>query len=74
MRSARRLGKKSRQRLSHAGKIAALMSSYHLDHLQHLETEAIHIMPAQMNTGRQKNSPHAPRPPMRAVNFSRTGM
>src|SRR5688572_11712892 len=55
MRSPCRLGKKGRQRLNCSatrsttcafpGATASpLMKSYHLDHLQHLETEAIHIM------------------------------
>jgi sulfate adenylyltransferase subunit 2 len=44
MRPARRLGKKSHQLLSTVAFSAATMTSYHLDHLQHLETEAIHIM------------------------------
>jgi len=44
MRSACRVGKKSHQFVSNAAPFAATMTSYHLDHLQHLETEAIHIM------------------------------
>jgi len=44
VRPARRLGKKGYKLLSNAALFAATMTSYHLDHLQYLETEAIHIM------------------------------
>src|SRR5215216_5740305 len=44
MRPACRVGQKSGRRLTHPALNAATMTSYHLDHLQHLETEAIHIM------------------------------
>src|SRR5688500_18707045 len=48
MRPARRLGQGrrrfGRKRLVSAVRPSSTMSSYHLDHLQYLETEAIHVM------------------------------
>ena len=52
MRTARRVGQEGGERVRRAltdkaypgTNYSETMTSYHLDHLQHLETEAIHIM------------------------------